>query len=82
MSSFDQEGRRLVVRLDDSDLVSLIDNTENGQTTPFNCYIGYTSSEYERIYFEFSKLNADIEAKVKHDARGQERREKKRSVTR
>ena len=79
---FDQDDRRLVVRVDDGDLASLVDNTEDGQTVPLDCYVGYTSSEYERVYFEFSKLNADIKAKVKRHDRGWGRGKKGRHVAR
>jgi hypothetical protein len=35
--------------------------------------MGYSSATYERAYFEFSRLNADIEATVKQRGAGEGR---------
>ena len=51
----------------------LVDDAEDGETVPLDCYMGYSSATYERAYFEFSRLNADIEATVKQRGAGEGR---------
>lgn len=72
---FDEQDDRLIIRADDGELASLVGDAEDGETVPLDCYVGYDSTEYERVYFEYSRLNADVEATVKRRSRrrGQQR---------
>ena len=53
--------------------MTLVDDAEDGETVPLDCYVGYSSATYEWAYFEFSRLNADIEATVKQRGAGEGR---------
>ena len=68
---FDDEGT-IVVRVDDDALAELVGDADGGETVPLDLYVGYESSVYDRVYFERSRLNADLEATV--TARGRGRR--------
>jgi 5'-nucleotidase/UDP-sugar diphosphatase len=67
---FDDQDSRLIIRVDDGELASLVGDAEDGETVPLDYYIGYDSAEYERVYFEYSRLNGDVEATVKRRGRG------------
>lgn len=66
---FDESDGTLVVRVGDDELRSLVEGTEDGETVPLDLYVGYESDEYERVYFEHSRLNADVEATVRDRGR-------------
>jgi 2',3'-cyclic-nucleotide 2'-phosphodiesterase (5'-nucleotidase family) len=67
---FDEEDESLVVRVDDGDLADTIDEADDGDEIPLNVYAEYESSEYDQIYFERSRLNADVAATVRRRGRG------------
>ncbi|QLG64002.1 bifunctional metallophosphatase/5'-nucleotidase [Halorarum salinum] len=66
---FDESDGTLVVRVDDGELSDLVEGAEDGETAPLDLYVGYESAEYDRVYFEHSRLNADVEATVREDGR-------------
>ncbi|EMA64504.1 UDP-sugar hydrolase / 5'-nucleotidase [Halorubrum distributum JCM 13561] len=70
---FDEEDETLVVRVDDGDLADTIEDADDGDEVPLNLYAEYESSEYEQIYFERSRLNADVTATVRRRGRGRGR---------
>ncbi|MFC5367815.1 bifunctional metallophosphatase/5'-nucleotidase [Salinirubrum litoreum] len=53
---FDAEDDRLVVRFDDAQLANYV----NGDDAELDLYGEYESSQYEFVYFEHARLNADI----------------------
>lgn len=59
--TYDAEDGTLVVRFDDAQLASLV---RCGETAHLDLYGEYNSSRYDRIYFEHSRLNADVTATV------------------
>ena len=63
-------GGTLMVRVDDGDLAEAVDDAEDGDELPLDLYAEYESSEYEQIYFERSRLNADLTATVRRRGRG------------
>lgn len=67
---FDEEDETLVVRVDDGDLADTIEDADDGDEVPLNLYAEYESSEYEQIYFERSRLNANVTATVRRRGRG------------
>ncbi|MYL16405.1 bifunctional metallophosphatase/5'-nucleotidase [Halorubrum terrestre] len=67
---FDEEDETLVVRVDDGDLADTVEDADDGDEVPLNLYAEYESSEYEQIYFERSRLNADVTATVRRRGRG------------
>lgn len=67
---FDEEDETLVVRVDDGGLADTIEGADDGDEVPLNLYAEYESSEYEQIYFERSRLNADVTATVRRRGRG------------
>jgi 5'-nucleotidase/UDP-sugar diphosphatase len=71
---FDERDGRLVVRFDDDQLATLVGDADDGETVALDCYVGYDSSAYDRVYFEYSRLNADIAATVRR--RGQRGRDR------
>ena len=62
-----EEDDELVVLFDDAALADLFD----GEDVALDLYAGYDSSEYERVYFEHSRANADVTAAV--EQRGHDR---------
>jgi 2',3'-cyclic-nucleotide 2'-phosphodiesterase (5'-nucleotidase family) len=54
--TFDAEDDRLVVRFDDAALANYVD----GEDAELDLYGEYDSSQYEFVYFEHARLNADI----------------------
>ncbi|EMA58731.1 bifunctional metallophosphatase/5'-nucleotidase, partial [Halorubrum kocurii] len=69
---FDEDERTLVVRVDDADLAETVDDAEDGDTVPLDLYAEYESSEFDHVYFERSRLNADVEAVVERRGGGRE----------
>lgn len=67
---FDEEDETLVVRVDDGDLADTVEDADDGDEVPLNLYAEYESTEYEQIYFERSRLNADVTATVRRRGRG------------
>ena len=67
---FDEEDESLVVRVDDGDLADTIDEADDSDEIPLDLYAEYESSEYDQIYFERSRLNADVAATVRRRGRG------------
>jgi hypothetical protein len=53
---FDAEDDRLMVRFDDAALANYV----NGEDAELDLYGEYESSQYEFVYFENARLNADI----------------------
>ncbi|MEZ3167569.1 bifunctional UDP-sugar hydrolase/5'-nucleotidase [Halorubrum ejinorense] len=68
--AFDEGDERLVVRVDDGDLADTVEDADDGDELPLDLYAEYESSEYEQIYFERSRLNADLTATVRRRGRG------------
>ena len=54
---------------DDGDLAETVDDADDGDELPLNLYAEYESSEYEQIYFDRSRLNADLTATVRRRGR-------------
>ncbi|OYR76968.1 bifunctional metallophosphatase/5'-nucleotidase, partial [Halorubrum ezzemoulense] len=67
---FDEEDETLVVRVDDSNLADTIEDADDGDEVALDIYAEYESSEYDHIYFERSRLNADVSATVRRRGRG------------
>jgi 2',3'-cyclic-nucleotide 2'-phosphodiesterase (5'-nucleotidase family) len=67
---FDADDDGLVVRVDDGDLADTIEDADDGDEVPLNLYAEYESSEYDHVYFERSRLNADVAATVRRRGRG------------
>ena len=68
---FDEDDGTLVVRVDDGALAELVDDADadDGETRSLDLYVGYESSEYDRVYFDYSRLNATVEATVRERGR-------------
>jgi len=62
---FDEDERTLVVRVDDADLAETVGEADDGDAVPLDLYAEYESSEFDHVYFERSRLNADVEAVVR-----------------
>ncbi|WP_224270566.1 bifunctional metallophosphatase/5'-nucleotidase [Haloprofundus salinisoli] len=60
----------LVVRFDDAAVAQMVDG--EGEV-PLDLYVDYDSGEYDRIYFDSSRANADVTATVTERSRGDER---------
>lgn len=58
---YDPDEGTLVVRFDDAELASLVGDEDE---VALDLYGGYDSSEHERVYFEYSRVNADVTATV------------------
>jgi 2',3'-cyclic-nucleotide 2'-phosphodiesterase (5'-nucleotidase family) len=67
---FDAEDRTLIVRADDGALAELLEDAADGDEVPLELYAEYESSEFDHVYFERSRLNADVEAVVRRRGRG------------
>nr|WP_241429974.1 5'-nucleotidase C-terminal domain-containing protein [Halorubrum lipolyticum] len=67
---FDADERTLVVRVDDGDLAETVGDADDGDEIPLDLYAEYESSEFDHVYFERSRLNADVEAVVEQRGRG------------
>ncbi|MEZ3165482.1 bifunctional UDP-sugar hydrolase/5'-nucleotidase [Halorubrum sp. RMP-47] len=67
---FDEDDETLVVRVDDGDLAETVDDADDGDGVALDLYAEYESSEFEQIYFERSRLNADVAATVRRRGRG------------
>jgi len=67
---FGESDETLVVRVDDGDLAEAVDDADDGDEIALDCYAEYESSEFEQIYFERSRLNADVAATVRRRGRG------------
>ncbi|TKX85227.1 bifunctional metallophosphatase/5'-nucleotidase, partial [Halorubrum sp. SS5] len=67
---FDDEEATLMVRVDDGDLAETVEDADDGDEVPLNLYAEYESSEFDQIYFERSRLNADVAATVRRRGRG------------
>ncbi len=61
-----ETGDELIVRFDDAAVLDAID----GENATLDVYAEYDSTEYERVYFESSRANADIAATVEDRGRG------------
>ena len=57
--TYDADEDTLMVRFDDGELASLVGCDE---TVQLDLYGGYQSSQYDRVYFNYSQLNADVTA--------------------
>jgi 5'-nucleotidase / UDP-sugar diphosphatase len=57
--TYDADEGTLAVRFDDAELAALL---ECERTADLDLYGSYSSSKYEQIYFEHSRLNADVTA--------------------
>ena len=68
-ATFDAEESNLIVRVDDGDLGEIIEAADDGERVPLDIYAEYESSEYDHVYFERSRLNADVEAVVRRHGR-------------
>ena len=68
--AFGEGDETLVVRLDDGDLADTIEDAADGDEVSLNLYAEYESSEYDHVYFERSRLNADVTATVRRRGRG------------
>ncbi|MFO8115091.1 MAG: 5'-nucleotidase C-terminal domain-containing protein [Halorubrum sp.] len=66
---FDEDDESLVVRVDDGDLAEIIGDADDGDEVPLELYAEYESSEFDHVYFERSRLNADVEAVVRRRGR-------------
>jgi hypothetical protein len=64
-ATFDAEESNLIVRVDDGDLGEIIEAADDGERVPLDIYAEYESSEYDHVYFDRSRLNADVEAVVR-----------------
>jgi hypothetical protein len=71
--AFGEGDETLVVRVDDGDLADTIDDADDGDEVPLDLYAEYESSEFDQIYFERSRLNADVSATVRRRGRGRGR---------
>ncbi|WP_092923304.1 5'-nucleotidase C-terminal domain-containing protein [Halorubrum sodomense] len=71
--AFGEGDETLVVRVDDGDLADTIEDADDGDEIPLNLYAEYESSEFDHIYFERSRLNADVTATVRERGRGRGR---------
>jgi len=67
---FDGEEGNLIVRIDDGELGEIVDEDDDGESAPLDVYGEYESSEFDHVYFERSRLNADVEAQVRQRGRG------------
>ncbi|TKX58835.1 bifunctional metallophosphatase/5'-nucleotidase [Halorubrum sp. SS7] len=67
---FDDEEATLMVRVDDGDLADAVEDADDGDEVPLDLYAEYESSEFDQIYFERSRLNADVAATVRRRGRG------------
>lgn len=67
---FGEGDETLVVRVDDGDLADTIGDADDGDEVALDLYAEYESSEYDQIYFERSRLNADVTATVRRRGRG------------
>ncbi|RLM51784.1 bifunctional UDP-sugar hydrolase/5'-nucleotidase [Halorubrum sp. Atlit-28R] len=67
---FDDEEATLMVRVDDGDLAETVEDADDGEEVPLDLYAEYESSEFDHIYFERSRLNADVAATVRRRGRG------------
>ncbi|QKG93783.1 5'-nucleotidase C-terminal domain-containing protein [Halorubrum salinarum] len=63
-------GDNLMVRVDDGDLADAVEDADDGDEVPLDLYAEYESSEFDQIYFERSRLNADVAATVRRRGRG------------
>ncbi|WP_149799984.1 5'-nucleotidase C-terminal domain-containing protein [Halorubrum xinjiangense] len=70
---FDADDETLMVRVDDGDLAETIGEADDGDEVPLDLYVEYESSEYDHVYFERSRLNADVAATVRNRGRGRGR---------
>ena len=61
---FDEDEETLVVRTDDSTLAETVED-DDGDEFPFDLYAAYESTEFDHVYFERSRLNADLAATVR-----------------
>ena len=61
----DAEESNLIVRVEDGALAGVVEAADDGETVPLDLYAEYESSEYDHVYFERSRLNADVEAVVR-----------------
>nr|WP_224827809.1 5'-nucleotidase C-terminal domain-containing protein [Saliphagus infecundisoli] len=66
---FDEDDETLVVRADDGALAETVEDAEDGDEVPLDLYVEYESSEFDHVYFERSRLNADLAATVRRRGR-------------
>ncbi|WP_224333301.1 bifunctional metallophosphatase/5'-nucleotidase [Haloprofundus halobius] len=71
-------GERLVVRFDDAAVAEAVD--DDGAVA-LDLYVDYDSDEYERVYFDSSRANADVTASVTERGRSSERGRSQRRLT-
>jgi 5'-nucleotidase/UDP-sugar diphosphatase len=62
---FDAKDEALVVRVDDGDLADTIGGADDGDEVPLDLYAECESSAFDHVYFERSRLNADVRAVVR-----------------
>ncbi|MFW5949257.1 MAG: bifunctional metallophosphatase/5'-nucleotidase [Halolamina sp.] len=67
--TFDEDEGTLVVRADDGALAETVEDADDGDEVQFDLYAEYESSEFEQVYFERSRLNADVTATVRRRGR-------------
>lgn len=63
--AFDEEEENLIVRVDDGELGEILDDADGSESVALDLYGEYESSEFDHVYFERSRLNADVEAVVR-----------------
>uniref|UniRef100_UPI0006786759 bifunctional metallophosphatase/5'-nucleotidase n=1 Tax=Halolamina rubra TaxID=1380430 RepID=UPI0006786759 len=66
---FDEDEGTLVVRADDGALAETVADADGGEEVQFDLYAEYESAEFDHVYFERSRLNADLAAAVRRRGR-------------
>ncbi|WP_284013084.1 bifunctional metallophosphatase/5'-nucleotidase [Halobaculum litoreum] len=67
---FDADEGTLVARVDDAALADAVGDAADGDELPVDLYAEYDSTEFDHVYFERSRLNADVTATVRDRGRG------------
>jgi 2',3'-cyclic-nucleotide 2'-phosphodiesterase (5'-nucleotidase family) len=75
---YDADDGTLVVRFDDDRLASLVSGQDE---VALDLYGGYHSSTHDRVYFPYSRLNADVTADVVEKGQGQSAGQSQRAAT-
>ncbi|WP_277555049.1 bifunctional metallophosphatase/5'-nucleotidase [Halobaculum limi] len=68
---FDADEQNLIVRVDDTALAETVEDADDGAELPLDLYAEYESSEFDHVYFERSRLNADVTATVRERGRAE-----------
>jgi 5'-nucleotidase/UDP-sugar diphosphatase len=63
---YDEDDGTLVVRVDDGAVSDLVGDAD---ARSLDLYVGYESSAYDRVYFDYSRLNATVEATAREEKR-------------